>query len=91
MNRSGWIREGDVCFFFNYHAPIAQSREMTEVLTSETLLAPSRNLVPKNLKFATMTQYDKSFSVPFVLTREALAGIFSATFAASCMEESAHR
>jgi len=69
----GLIREGDACFFFNYRAD--RGREMTEALTSETLLAPSRNLVPKNLKFATMTQYDKSLNVPFVLTREPLQNI----------------
>ena len=69
----GLIREGDACFFFNYRAD--RGREMTEALTSETLVAPSRNLVPKNLKFATMTQYDKSLGVPFVLTREPLQNI----------------
>ena len=69
----GLIREGDACFFFNYRAD--RGREMTEALTSETLLVPSRTLVPKNLKFATMTQYDKSLNVPFVLTREPLQNI----------------
>src|SRR5208283_2828836 len=48
----GLIRDGDACFFFNYRAD--RGREMTEALTSETLLVPSRSLAPKNLKFATM-------------------------------------
>ena len=61
------IREDDACFFFAT-APIAGGK-MTEALTSETLLVPSRTLVPENLKFATMTQYDKSLGVPFTLTR----------------------
>lgn len=69
----GTIREGDACFFFNYRAD--RGREMTEALTSETLLVPSRAQTPKNLKFATMTQYDKSLNVPFVLTREPLENI----------------
>ena len=69
----GLIREGDACFFFNYRAD--RGREMTEALTSETLVAPSRTLVPQKLKFATMTQYDKSLGVPFVLTREPLQNI----------------
>ena len=69
----GLIREGDACFFFNYRAD--RGREMTEALTSETLLVPSRNLVPKNLKFLTMTQYDKSLNVPSVLTREPMQNI----------------
>ena len=54
----GLIRDDDACIFFNYRAD--RGREMTEALTSETLEVPSRSLVPKNLKFATMTQYDKS-------------------------------
>jgi len=69
----GLIRDGDACFFFNYRAD--RGREMTEALTSATLERPSRTLVPKNLKYATMTQYDKSFHVPFMLTREPLANI----------------
>jgi len=69
----GLIREGDACFFFNYRAD--RGREMTEALTSQTLLIPSRTVTPKNLKFATMTQYDRSLGVPFVLTREPLENI----------------
>ncbi|HEY4084618.1 MAG TPA: 2,3-bisphosphoglycerate-independent phosphoglycerate mutase [Bryobacteraceae bacterium] len=61
----GLIREGDACFFFNYRAD--RGREMTEALTSRTP-------VP-NLKFLTMTQYDKSLNVPFVLTREPMENI----------------
>ncbi|MEP6715793.1 MAG: 2,3-bisphosphoglycerate-independent phosphoglycerate mutase, partial [Terriglobia bacterium] len=62
----GLIRDGDACFFFNYRAD--RGREMTEALTT-------RNGAPAKLKFATMTQYDKSFNVPFVLTREPLNNI----------------
>jgi 2,3-bisphosphoglycerate-independent phosphoglycerate mutase len=61
----GLIREGDACFFFNYRAD--RGREMTEALTSRTPVA--------NLKFLTMTQYDKSLNVPFVLTREPMENI----------------
>ena len=85
----GLIREDDACFFFNYRAD--RGREMTEALTSETLLAPSRTLVPKNLKFATMTQYDKSLSVPFVLTREPLQNILGYVCGELQLEESAYR
>jgi 2,3-bisphosphoglycerate-independent phosphoglycerate mutase len=69
----GSIREGDSCFFFNYRAD--RGREMTEALTSLTLEQPSRTLVPKGLRFSTMTMYDKSLNVPFVLTREPLNNI----------------
>lgn len=60
----GLIREGDACFFFNYRAD--RGREMTEYLNVTK---------PMNLRFATMTQYDKALPVPFVLTREPLNNI----------------
>lgn len=64
----GLIRDEDACLFFNYRAD--RGREMTEALTSRTLERPARALCPKNLKFVTMTQYDKTLDVPFVLPRE---------------------
>jgi 2,3-bisphosphoglycerate-independent phosphoglycerate mutase len=54
----GLIREEDTCIFFNFRAD--RARQMTQVLTQS----------PLKLHFTTMTQYDKSFSIPFVLPRE---------------------
>jgi 2,3-bisphosphoglycerate-independent phosphoglycerate mutase len=54
----GRIRPEDACIFFNYRAD--RGREMTQALTE----------APLKLHFATMTQYDKTFTVPFVLVRE---------------------
>jgi 2,3-bisphosphoglycerate-independent phosphoglycerate mutase len=54
----GLIRDDDACIFFNFRAD--RGREMTQALTD----------APKNLHFTTMTQYDKTFKVPFVLPRE---------------------
>jgi 2,3-bisphosphoglycerate-independent phosphoglycerate mutase len=54
----GRIREEDACIFFNYRAD--RGRQMTQALTE----------APLKLHFTTMTQYDKSFTVPFVLPRE---------------------
>jgi 2,3-bisphosphoglycerate-independent phosphoglycerate mutase len=65
----GLIRKDDACIFFNYRAD--RGREMTEVLTKSG----------KNLFFTTMTQYDKSFTVPFVLTKEPLDNILANVFA----------
>ncbi len=64
----GLIRDEDACLFFNFRAD--RGREMTEALTSKTLERPARALCPRNLKFVTMTQYDKTFDVPFVLAPE---------------------
>ncbi len=65
---AGLIRTDDACIFFNFRAD--RGREMTMALTDATLEKPSRSLAPKNLHFTTMTEYDKSFKVPFVLPRE---------------------
>ena len=64
----GLIRDDDACIFFNFRAD--RGREMTMALTDALLEKPSRSLAPKNLHFTTMTEYDKSFHVPFVLPRE---------------------
>jgi 2,3-bisphosphoglycerate-independent phosphoglycerate mutase len=64
----GLIRDEDACLFFNFRAD--RGREMTMALTDALLETPSRSLAPKNLHFTTMTEYDKSFRVPFVLPRE---------------------
>ena len=57
----GLVRDGDSCFFFNYRAD--RGREMTEALSKMSLV------------YATMTQYDKTFTCPFVLAREPLENI----------------
>jgi 2,3-bisphosphoglycerate-independent phosphoglycerate mutase len=62
------IRDDDACIFFNFRAD--RGREMTMALTDPKLEKPSRSLAPKKLHFTTMTEYDKSFPVPFVLPRE---------------------
>jgi 2,3-bisphosphoglycerate-independent phosphoglycerate mutase len=61
----GLIREGDSVLMYNYRAD--RAREITLALTDKTLEQPSRSLVPKNLTYTMMTQYDKTFALPFVL------------------------
>ena len=64
----GLIRDDDACMFFNFRAD--RGREMTVALMDPTLERPSRSLAPKNLHYVTMTQYDKSFGVPYVVPPE---------------------
>ena len=66
----GLIRDDDACIFFNFRAD--RGREMTMALAGQ---GQGSSLVqfgnrPKNLHFTTMTEYDKTFTVPFVLPRE---------------------
>ncbi|MGI8959013.1 MAG: 2,3-bisphosphoglycerate-independent phosphoglycerate mutase [Bryobacteraceae bacterium] len=64
----GLIRDDDSVLMYNYRAD--RAREMTLALTGISLETPSRSLVPKNLTYTTMTQYDKTFELPFVLPPE---------------------
>ena len=75
----GLIRDDDSVIFFNYRAD--RGREMTEALTSTTLEKPSRSVTPKNLNYVTMTQYDKKFTVPFMLPKETVNNILANVFA----------
>jgi 2,3-bisphosphoglycerate-independent phosphoglycerate mutase len=61
----GLIRDEDAVIFFNFRAD--RAREMTMALTDPKLERPSRSLAPKNLRYVTMTQYDKTFTLPYVL------------------------
>src|SRR5205085_9756485 len=65
----GLIRDGDAAIFYNFRAD--RAREMTTALTKA---------LPK-LHFTTMTQYDKTFSFPFVLPREHPNNILADVFA----------
>ncbi len=64
----GLIREGDSIIMYNYRAD--RAREMTLALTDKKLEQPSRSLVPKDLTYTMMTQFDKTFALPYVLPPE---------------------
>ena len=75
----GLIRDEDAVIFYNYRAD--RAREMTMALTDATLERPARSLAPRNLHYTTMTQYDKTFPLPFVLPREHPNNILADVFA----------
>lgn len=64
----GLIRDEDAVVFFNFRAD--RAREITMALTDASLERPPRSLAPKNLHFVTMTRYDKTFTLPYVLPPE---------------------
>src|SRR5207245_1082592 len=75
----GLIRDEDAAIFYNFRAD--RAREMTLALTDSTLERPPRSHAPRNLHFTTMTQYDKTFSLPYVLPREHPNNILADVFA----------
>jgi 2,3-bisphosphoglycerate-independent phosphoglycerate mutase len=64
----GQIRDNDSVVMYNYRAD--RAREITRALMDPSLPQPSRSLVPRDLTYTMMTQYDKTFDLPFVLPPE---------------------
>jgi 2,3-bisphosphoglycerate-independent phosphoglycerate mutase len=64
----GLIRENDSVIMYNYRAD--RAREITLAFTDPNLEVPSRSLLPRNLTYTMMTQYDKNLKLPFVLPAE---------------------
>ena len=64
----GSVRDDDSIIMYNYRAD--RAREITSAFTDAKLEKPARSIVPKNLTYTMMTQYDKSFKLPFVLPPE---------------------
>ncbi|HEX4771337.1 MAG TPA: 2,3-bisphosphoglycerate-independent phosphoglycerate mutase [Bryobacteraceae bacterium] len=64
----GLVRDNDSLIMYNYRAD--RAREITMAFTDLKLERPSRSLVPENLTYTMMTQYDRSFGLPFVLPPE---------------------
>lgn len=64
----GLIRDDDSVVMYNYRAD--RAREITLALTGISLEKPTRSLVPKSLTYTMMTQYDRTFELPFVLPPE---------------------
>ena len=74
----GRIRDEDAVIFFNFRAD--RARQITRALTDPTLVEPPRTSMPQRLHFVTMTQYDKSFTLPYVLAQESLGHILAQIF-----------
>jgi 2,3-bisphosphoglycerate-independent phosphoglycerate mutase len=60
------IQDEDAVIFFNYRAD--RARQMSHALNDASLERPSRDRMPKKLHFVTMTQYDRAFDFPHVLS-----------------------
>ncbi len=75
----GLVRDDDAVVFFNFRAD--RARQMTRAFTDPTLEQPLRSVAPKNLHFVTMTRYDKTFTLPYVLEPEHPHNILANVFA----------
>ena len=90
-NPNGVIREGDVCLMFNYRAD--RARQITRVLARNSGLTKQegrdlpgaedldmvipRGIVPKDLHYVCMTQYDKTFTLPLIILPESMENLLA--------------
>ena len=73
------IRPGDAVMFFNFRAD--RARQTTRALTDPRLDTFPRRGFPQNLHYLSMTQYDKTFSLPFVFPPQQLGHILAEVMA----------
>ena len=87
----GLIRDNDVVINFNYRAD--RARQVTRLLARNSGLTKSggldlpkaaeldleipRDLVPKNIHYVCMTQYDKNFTLPIVIPPESMDNLLA--------------
>jgi 2,3-bisphosphoglycerate-independent phosphoglycerate mutase len=75
----GRIRDEDAAIFFNFRAD--RARQLTRALTDPALEGIPRSSMPQRLHFVSMTQYDKTFTVPHLLAPEEPKHILANIFA----------
>ncbi len=76
---AGRIRDGDAAVFFNFRAD--RAREISRALTDPQIEQPARDNMPRDLLLVTMTRYDKTLPLPFVLPPESLSNILAQVLA----------
>ena len=69
------IENEDAVVFFNFRAD--RARQITMALNDPSLEQPPRSLAPKSLHFVTMTQYDRTYPYPHVLSVHQPEGILA--------------
>ena len=88
---AGTIRDEDVCINFNFRAD--RARQITRTLARNSGLTKENGndlpdatalneaippaTMPKNLKYICMTQYDKQFTLPFVVQPESMKNLLA--------------
>src|SRR5437588_304354 len=67
-----WVRDGDVVLFFNFRAD--RARQLSQAFLLKNFDGFDREVWPQ-LEFVTLTQYDATYSSPFIFAPEELADI----------------
>ncbi len=73
------IRSGDAVMFYNFRAD--RARQIARTLTQADLDKFPRRNFPEKLHFLSMTQYDKTFTLPYVFPPQPLGHILAGVMA----------
>jgi len=73
------IGDEDTVIFFNFRAD--RARQLTRALTDPSLDGIPRSSMPQRLRYVSMTQYDKTFQLPYLLGPEEPQHILASLFA----------
>ncbi len=73
------IRSGDAVMFYNFRAD--RARQITRALTQTDLDKFPRRNFPQELQFVSMTQYDKTFTLPYLFPPQQLGHILASVMA----------
>lgn len=65
---AGRIRDGDAVIFFNFRAD--RARELTLALNDPNLEGVDRSIMPRDLHYVTMTEYDRNYPYPVIVPRQ---------------------
>ena len=76
----GLVHDGDSIIFFNYRAD--RARELTQMILDPAIAALAGVAQRKNLRYTMMTQYDRSFGLPYAFAPEFHQGLLSDVLAA---------
>ncbi len=74
------VRDGDVVFFFNFRAD--RARQLSQAFLDPGFAGFDRTVQPK-VHYVTLTQYDATYSSPYVFAPEAFANILGAVVSAA--------
>ncbi len=71
----GLVRDGDSIIFFNYRAD--RARELTQMILNPAIAAAAGVMQRKDLRYTMMTEYDRSYGLPYAFAPETHTGLLS--------------
>ncbi len=75
IDEAGLVQNGDSIIFFNYRAD--RARELTQMILQPSIATAAGVPQRQNLRYTMMTEYDRSYGLPFAFAPETHTGLLS--------------